>query len=154
MSPLQRVHDGDVDLGPVEGAVAGVQSPGLAECVEALGQGLLGRVPNLDLAHELVRPRRQAEIEGEAEDRVDVVEEVQAAEHLLFDLLGRAEYVGVVLLEATDPGEAGQGARELVTVEHPEVGHAERQLAPGSATVDNGLDSFSDARGGMRFSLG
>ena len=35
----------------------------------------------------------------------------------------------VVLLEAANAGEAREGARELVAVQHAKVGHAQRQLA-------------------------
>jgi len=43
--------------------------------------------------------------------------------------------VGVVLLEAAYARQAGQRARQLVTVQHPEVGQPEGQLPPGARPV-------------------
>ena len=43
--------------------------------------------------------------------------------------------MGVVLLEATYPGQTLEGARELVTVEDTKVGEAEGELSVGSGTV-------------------
>jgi hypothetical protein len=48
------------------------------------------------------------ELVGEAEDAVDMLEEVQAAGHLRLDLVGPAEDVRVVLLEPPHPGQPGQ----------------------------------------------
>ena len=116
MSSLESVHNGDVDLGSVERTVAGVQRPGFAEGVKTLGQRLLRGVPHSNLAHEFLRSRRETEVKGEAEYRIDLVEEVKGAEHLVLDLLGRAEDVGVVLLEAADPGQTSQSAGQLVSM--------------------------------------
>jgi len=41
-----------------------------------------------------------------------------------------AKDVRVVLLEAANPGKAAQSTLELVAVQHTEIGHANRQLAP------------------------
>ena len=56
MLPLQGVSESDVDLGTVESPVARVQLPGQPQGVQGLGQVLLGLVPNLDVAEELLRP--------------------------------------------------------------------------------------------------
>ncbi len=45
-------------------------------------------------------------------------------------LLGRAEDVGVVLLEPPHPDEPSEGTRELVSVQHAKVGHPQRKLSP------------------------
>jgi len=52
----------------------------------------------------------------------------------LSDLLGGTKDVCVVLLEAAHAGQPGQGAGELVAVQHAKVGHTERQLTvrPGA----------------------
>jgi hypothetical protein len=50
-------------------------------------------------------------------------------------LVGPAEDVRVVLLEAPDAREAVQGPRELVAVQHAKVGEAEGELAVGAGAV-------------------
>ena len=106
--------------------VAGVELPGPAELVEHDLELVLGIVPSGDLAEEVVRARGQLERELEAKDAVHVLQELEAREHLLFDLAGRAEDVGIVLLEpevrevgshitgkSLEPGpQASRGRRE------------------------------------------
>lgn len=46
-----------------------------------------------------------------------------------------AEDVGIILLEAPDACEAVQGAAELVSVQHAELGHAHWQLPVASPRV-------------------
>ena len=55
--------------------------------------------------------------------------EVDAGAHLGFDLLGRAEDVGVVLREAADAQQAVHGAGALVAVDVAELGVALREVA-------------------------
>ena len=62
MLALEGVREGDVDLGAVERAVAGVQLPLEAEAVQRLGKVLLGLVPHLDVAQELLGPGKSCEI--------------------------------------------------------------------------------------------
>jgi len=92
-------------------------------------------VPHGKFTQVLFWTRRQPELECEAEDGVDVVQELQAREDLGLDVIWGAEDVGVVLLEAPDAGQPRQGAGQLVAVEHAEVRHAEGQLAPGPVPV-------------------
>lgn len=47
-------------------------------------------------------------------------------------LINSAEYMSVVLLEAPDPRQTRQRSRELVTVQHAEVGQSERKFTPGA----------------------
>lgn len=55
--------------------------------------------------------------------------------NLFGDLVHAAEDVGVVLLEAADAGEAGEGAAELVAVEDAEVGVADGEDVVGAGLV-------------------
>ena len=50
-------------------------------------------------------------------------------------LVHGAEDVGVILLEATHPGEPRERPRQLVPVQDAEVSHAEGQLSPGARPV-------------------
>eukprot|EP00760_Papus_ankaliazontas_P030251 PhM_4_TR468/c1_g1_i2/m.80221 len=169
---VERVHDRDVDLGAVEGTVAGVEVPhalegraerlvsdealdllagvhravvdevvgGLvdgvgelrrdaAELIQSRQQLRLGHVPQGNVANVVLGARGQRQGEGEAEDVVDVLQERQGAADLGVHLLGRAEDVRVVLLEATHADQTGEGAADLVAVQHTEVSHAHRKLA-------------------------
>ena len=57
--------------------------------------------------------------------------EVDAGFDLVFDLLGGAEDVGVVLREAADAEQAVHGAGALVAVDVAEFGVALREVAVG-----------------------
>ena len=120
----------DIDLGAVEGSVAGVDLPvtGADELVQRLAEVLLGLVPQLDVSHGLLGASGQLQLEGHTEDAVDVAHEVQHTADLLLDLVGTAEDVGVILLEATHTGETVESARKLVTVENTEVSQTDGQL--------------------------
>src|SRR5450830_461910 len=139
------VADVEVDLGAVEGAVAGVQhvGEGLAAGarlgVEHAGEGALGPLPHLVAADALVGPGAELDLDiAEAEGRVAVVHEAYDAADLVFELLGGAVDVRVVLGEVTHAEEAVKHAAHLVPVNAAELGHAQRQVAVGApaALVD------------------
>lgn len=50
-------------------------------------------------------------------------------------LVHRAKDVSIILLEATDTGQACESSRELVSVQDAKVGHAKGQLSPGARPV-------------------
>ena len=64
-----------------------------------------------------------------------MVQEFQRAFDFVFDVFEGAEDVGVVLLEPPHSGETGEGPREFVPVQDPEIGQAQRQLSPGAGAV-------------------
>ena len=66
--------------------------------------------------------------------------EVQAADHLVLDLLLRAEDVGVVLRDVPHAQEPVQRAARLVAVHQPHLRVADRQVAVGAARVLVELD--------------
>mmetsp|Transcript_14766 Transcript_14766/g.40378 ORF Transcript_14766/g.40378 Transcript_14766/m.40378 type:complete len:603 (-) Transcript_14766:35-1843(-) len=135
----EGVVDVEVDLGAVEGAVLGVELPVLARRllvgVERRGELPLRLVPRLELAHVLLGPGGEEHVVLEAELAVDEVDEAQHVLDLLLDVLLLAEDVRVVLLEPAHAGEAGEGAAELVAVQHAEVGEAPGQLAEGALAL-------------------
>mmetsp|Transcript_5306 Transcript_5306/g.16654 ORF Transcript_5306/g.16654 Transcript_5306/m.16654 type:complete len:469 (-) Transcript_5306:558-1964(-) len=127
--PLESVVHAHVDLGAVEGAVALVELPRLAERVERLFHQRLRAVPEGIVANLGLRTGRQAERECHAKDSVHGGNQLEHAEHLLLDLRDGAVDVRVVLLEAAHACEPGERARQLVPVQHAKVGETERQLA-------------------------
>jgi hypothetical protein len=73
-------------LWAVESAIARVQGPLEAELVQGLLQLLLGLIPGLDLAEELLRACAQSELKAEAKYAVNVSQEIQAALNFAFNL--------------------------------------------------------------------
>ncbi len=95
-------------------------------------QRRLGLVPLLVRSQPPSRSRRQLRPHVQLEQVVDEEPEVETAEDLLLDLLGRAEDVRVVLGDVADAKQAVQRAGELVSVQGGGLGEAERQLAIGA----------------------
>ena len=124
----------EVDLRPVEGAVAGVELVLAALAVERLGQRRLGLGPLLLGAHRLLRPGRELDPHVlEAEARVELVDRLADVGDLVGDLLLGAVDVGVVLGEGAHAQQAVQDALALVAGDAAELGQAQRQLAVGVA---------------------
>src|SRR5690348_14286011 len=112
----------EIDLRPVERAVALVQLVLETAALESRLQSGLGEVPFLVGAELVVRTSRELELVLEPEQLVEVGREVETAEDLVFDLLAGAEEVRVVLGHVPHPGQTVQGSRELVAVERPGLG--------------------------------
>ena len=66
---------------------------------------------------------------GEAEGLKDGLRELDARDHLVFDLLWSAEDVCVILGEAADAEEAVHGAGALVAVHCPQLTKADGKIA-------------------------
>ena len=135
----------EVDLGAVEGAVAGVQhvgegfAAGVLLGVEHAGERALRPLPHLVAADALLGPRAELDLDvAEAERRVDPMHEAHDAADLFLELLGRAVDVRVVLREVAHAEQAVEHAAHLVTVHLTELGEAQRQVAVGApaALVD------------------
>ena len=127
--PAERVAHVQVDLRPVERAVALVDAVLEAAAVERGAQRALGEVPLLVAAEPVLRPGRQLEARLELEQVVDELRIVEAAEDLVLDLLAGAEDVRVVLGDVAHPGQPVQGPGSLVAVKRRRLGVAQRQLA-------------------------
>lgn len=154
--PAERVADGDVDLRPVERAIAWVELP-LAGILllEGTRQLCLRLVPCLDRPEVVVGTRGQLELEIKTEQAVDVLQKVEQQANLVFDLFGllstptqryarkadlrrHAKDVGIVLDEPPHTRQARQRPARLVSVHDTELGHAYRQLfVTAIATVED-----------------
>ena len=103
---LQGVIDFDVDLRTVEGAIAWVKFPWLAELVEGVLESLLSFVPELLAAEHLLRSSRELKFKLKVEEAVDVLKEVQHSQDLVHNLVRHAEVMAVVLLEPPHTSQA------------------------------------------------
>ncbi len=107
-----RVEDLHVDLGAVEGALAGDRLVAQAPPVEHLGQGLLALVPHFGIAGELAGISAQREpvaMGGDPQRVVGTADHVEDGGHLGGYVRWRAEDVRVVELHGTHPGQAAEG---------------------------------------------
>jgi hypothetical protein len=118
-----------VDLRPVEDALALSDAVLDAVVLQRLRQRALGVVPERVVAQAIVGPRRQLGVHREVEHPVDLVGEGQHLRDLVLDLLLGAEDVGVVLDEVAHPHEAVQRAARLAAVQQPGLGVAHGQVA-------------------------
>lgn len=75
---LQGIGDGDIDLRSVESAVTFVDGPvGALKVRHGLLQLLFGVVPGLDLTQIFLRTGRELQLEGETEQAVDGLQEIE-----------------------------------------------------------------------------
>lgn len=158
--PSQSIEEGDVNLGAVKGAIAGVQSPLrpklLREGIQGSRELCLRHVPLCNIANILLGPRRELQFVREAKQGIDTVEEFECPFNLLLDLsqvlarrqscrqtstnlIDSAKDVGIILLETSHSSKPRQGTRKLIAVEHTKVSHAQRQFLVGDVRVAKDL---------------
>ena len=124
VTSVEGISEFDIDLGTVKGSITRVQLPSATELIETAGKGTLGIVPDLDVSEVLLGTGGELQVEGVAKDTIHVLQEVETPTNLILNLRGTAEDVSIILLETTDTGESSEGTRELVAVEHSEIGPA------------------------------
>ena len=121
----------EVELRPVEGAIALVDLIGLAQLLHGGLERGLGAAPGGLVAHVVLGHGGELDLVGQGEGGVDLVEDLHHALDLVLHLLGGHEDVRVVLGEAADAEEAVQRAGELVAVDYAQLGHADGQVTVG-----------------------
>ena len=129
--PPHRVVHEEVDLGPVERAVALLHPVRDPLPLERRAQYTLRVVPLLVRPELRLRPGRELRMR-ELPNAQAVVEEADELEHpvdLVLDLLLRAVHVRVVLVHLSHPQEAVQRPGRLVAVQGRRLGVTDRQLA-------------------------
>ena len=124
-----------VDLRPVERAVALVDRVVDPAPVERRAERALGEVPLLVRAELVVRSRRELEARLHPEQVVQVRGEVERGEDLLLDLFRRDEDVRVVLRHVLHPQEAVERPAPLVPVQCRRLRVPQRQLAVAAKRV-------------------
>ena len=117
-----------VDLRPVERAVALVDVVLDPAPLERRAQRALGEVPLLVGAELLLGPRRELEARLHSEQVVEVGGKIEAREDLVLDLVRADEDVRVVLRDVLHAQEPVQGSAQLVTVQGRRLGEAQRQV--------------------------
>src|SRR2546430_718113 len=114
--------------------LAPIDVVGGAALLQRLLESGVGGVPHRISSNTLFGTGRQVDLDvREAEDVVDLLDEVQFALDLRLDLFLSDEEVRVVLRERADAGESVRDARSLVTMQSREVRQPDRQIAIGVA---------------------
>lgn len=133
---LEGVSDGNIDLRPVEGTITLIDGPVIAL---ELGHGrlelLLCVVPGLELTQVLLGPGGELQLEGETEQAIDSLQEVEQTLDFRSDLVLSTENVSVILLELADTGETAQGSGRLISVQDTKVRDSQGKLSVTSLTV-------------------
>src|SRR5271169_2888681 len=134
------VHKLDVDLGAVEGGFAGddlvLDVAALERVLErTLGQLPLIGPPGVGLLVVRVPGGKLNLVFVESVNAKDFEGEVDAADDFVFDLLGSAEDVGVVLGKAAHAQQAVHDAGALVAIDGAELAVARWQIAVGLERV-------------------
>src|SRR4029079_1354400 len=117
-----------IDLRPVEGPIPRVYVVVDPLPFERAREGFFGEIPLRVLAQLVLWPRRELEASFHAEKVVEVSGVVEAAEHLVLDLVTRAEDVGVVLGPVPGTKEAVERSARLVPVQRRGLCVADGQI--------------------------
>lgn len=107
---VESIVDLHVDLGTIEGTVTVVEGPGLTEGVKSLLKSGLSLVPKFIRTESVLGASRKLELKSEAENTVDVHQEVKSVVYLLLDLLRRAEDMCVILLESANTDQTTESS--------------------------------------------
>ena len=127
------IAQNELELRPVERALAGIGRVGQAGRLDRRLQGCLGPVPDRIRADALLRSIRELDLHVvETEIAVYVQDELANDSTFTGDLLFRTEDVGVVLSEGAQAHQTMQGARRLEPVNLAELGNAQGQIAGSS----------------------
>ena len=129
--PAQGIGQMEVQLRAVERAVSGVDGEGLSHLGDGGAQRILCKAPALFVANVVVRHGRQLDGVGQAERRIDLVEELDDILNFVLHLIPCHEDMRVVLREAAHAEQAVQRAGELMAVDQTELTDSERQVAVG-----------------------
>ena len=121
----------EVELRTVKRAVALVDDILLAHLSDGFLEGVLRKLPVGLVAHVVVGHGGKLDLIRQAEQRIDLVKELDNALNLVLHLIPSHEDVRIVLCEAADTEQAVQSAGQLVAVDKAELSHAKRQVAIG-----------------------
>ena len=118
--PANRVGDGKVDLGPVEGAVPRHHLVGAPRRVECGLERRFGPVPQVVGADAQFRAGRELQLRGEPEGVVVAEDEVHQELHLVGNLVFAQVDMAVVLRKLPHAREPRQRPGQFVPVQHVE----------------------------------
>mmetsp|Transcript_52532 Transcript_52532/g.78488 ORF Transcript_52532/g.78488 Transcript_52532/m.78488 type:complete len:385 (-) Transcript_52532:986-2140(-) len=137
MDAFHGIHNLDINLGPVEGSVARVDSPVpfADELIHGIGQGLLSAVPQFHVTQSFRRASGQLKLVRHTERIIDGFHEIQCTQYLLFDLIFAAVNMSIVLLETPNTSQPSQSAGKFVPVQDTEVSQSKRQVTVGPNRV-------------------
>ena len=87
--------------------------------------------PVLHVAHVILRHGGQLDLIGQAEGRVNLIEQTNDVLDLVLHLIPGHEDVGIILREAAHAEQTVQCAGQLMTVYQTQLAYAQRQLLVG-----------------------
>ena len=138
----QSILDHKVQLGTIEGRLAGHLLGNQALLLTSLDDGALGLFPYLIASHIFLLvigvTQRNLSLIVETEYTEDKRDDVHHAQELLLQLVGRAEQVSIVLRETAHARQSVQLTTLLIAVNGTELGIADRKVTvtAGSGLVD------------------
>src|SRR5260221_8439869 len=137
----RSVAQGEIELRPVEGALAGEGPEGQAGGSPGGFERGFGAVPQRVRSGSNRRTGREADGEfGEAEILIGAAQQGAEPRHLGLDLRLGAEDMGVVLHEGAGPHQPLQGARGLVAMAGAEFAEAQWQVTKRADALVEDLD--------------
>lgn len=128
MGTGKRVEQLNVDFRPIECSVPVVELPRYPRVIQSFLELQLGLSPLGIRAHGRLRPCREEKFVLKTKHPVNLVDELEAAENLLLNLVLGTENMCIVLLEPPDPSKPRESSGELVPVQSSEISHSNRQF--------------------------
>ncbi len=130
MKALQSVLHIEIDFRTVKCAIAFVDLVGTPKRIQRSFESGFGLIPKLVRSHALCGTRRKINLHiGKSKKRIGVQNHLSGFFHLAFDLIGRAENMGVVLAECSHARESAHDARAFVAVKPSEICNSQRQVS-------------------------
>ena len=125
----------DIDLGPVERAIAFIDPIGLALFLHGLDQGVGRQFPGFVRPDTVSRARGDENAVGEPEEFHEVGRKMHHPEDFLFQLFRCAQNMRIVLRKLADAQKPVQCAGLFMPVHHAQLEHAHGQIAVGTLVL-------------------
>lgn len=130
MAAAEAVLNEDIDLRTIESGLSWSLLEATAGLDESTTEHIGGLLPDSEIAHVLLHvDGGKGELEFHTEDLIDLAHEVEGIFDLSTDLIAAAEDVGIILDEAADTSETGEGTSGLIAMKNTELSHTDRKLS-------------------------
>ena len=126
--PADGILQVEVNFGTIESAISRIDLVGHAALIERLFQCSRRHFPDFVRSHRILRFGGQFRVVGQAESRINNIEQVHDSHNFLFDLRRQHEDVGIILREAPHPHQTMQCARQFMPVDQPQFRRPDREF--------------------------